>query len=79
MTWEEQAATLSAAEIVALLAENATLKRQLAWFHRQLFGRKSEKRLREPDPAQLTRGPYMRTIPGIHPCDGFFAAILERI
>lgn len=26
----------------------------------------------------LTRGPYLRTIPGIHPCDGFFAAILER-
>ena len=28
--------------------------------------------------ASLTRGPYLRTIPGIHPCDGFFAAILER-
>jgi 16S rRNA (cytosine967-C5)-methyltransferase len=32
-----------------------------------------------PDPATLTRGPYLRTIPGIHPCEGFFAAILERI
>lgn len=31
-----------------------------------------------PDPLSLTRGPYLRTIPGIHPCDGFFAAILER-
>ena len=31
-----------------------------------------------PDCASLTRGPYLRTIPGIHPCDGFFAAILER-
>jgi 16S rRNA (cytosine967-C5)-methyltransferase len=31
-----------------------------------------------PDPESLTRGPYVRTIPGIHPCDGFFAAILER-
>jgi len=31
-----------------------------------------------PDPGSLTRGPYLRTIPGIHPCDGFFAAILER-
>ena len=30
-----------------------------------------------PDPASLTRGQYLRTIPGIHPCDGFFAAILE--
>ena len=31
-----------------------------------------------PDPASLTQGPYLRTIPGIHPCDGFFAAILEK-
>ena len=26
----------------------------------------------------LVRGPYLRTIPGVHPCDGFFAAILEK-
>jgi 16S rRNA (cytosine967-C5)-methyltransferase len=31
-----------------------------------------------PDPVSLTRGPYLRTIPGVHPCDGFFAAIIER-
>lgn len=31
-----------------------------------------------PDPVCLIRGPYLRTIPGVHPCDGFFAAILER-
>ena len=31
-----------------------------------------------PVPASLTRGPYLRTIPGIQPCDGFFAAILEK-
>jgi 16S rRNA (cytosine967-C5)-methyltransferase len=31
-----------------------------------------------PDIASLLRGPYLRTIPGTHPCDGFFAAILER-
>jgi 16S rRNA (cytosine967-C5)-methyltransferase len=29
--------------------------------------------------ASLTRGPYLGTIPGVHPCDGFFAAILERV
>lgn len=29
--------------------------------------------------SSLTRGPYLRTLPGIHPCDGFFAAILEKI
>jgi 16S rRNA (cytosine967-C5)-methyltransferase len=32
-----------------------------------------------PDTSSLTRGPYLRTLPGIHPCDGFFAAILEKI
>lgn len=31
-----------------------------------------------PDPASLTRGPYLRTLPGVHPCDGFFAASLEK-
>ncbi len=29
--------------------------------------------------SPLTRGPYLRTLPGVHPCDGFFAAILEKI
>jgi len=31
-----------------------------------------------PDPTSLTHGPFLRTIPGIHPCDGFFASVLER-
>jgi transposase len=61
LTWEEQAATLRPADIVALWAENATLKRPLAWVQRQLFGRKSEKRLREPDPAQLTLAGMLTT------------------
>ena len=30
------------------------------------------------DLKSLTSGPYLRTIPGVHPCDGFFAAILEK-
>ena len=32
-----------------------------------------------PDPVSLTRGPYLRTLPGVQPCDGFFAAILEKV
>jgi 16S rRNA (cytosine967-C5)-methyltransferase len=32
-----------------------------------------------PNVTSLTSGLYLRTLPGIHPCDGFFAAILERI
>jgi 16S rRNA (cytosine967-C5)-methyltransferase len=32
-----------------------------------------------PDLSSLTRDLYLRTLPGVHPCDGFFAAILEKI
>ena len=39
---------------------------------------KIEGELTLAQPDSLTRGPYLRTLPGIHPCDGFFAAILER-
>jgi len=60
MPLEEQAATLRPPEIVALLVQQRALqeqhaarKRHVEWFPRQLFGRKSEKRLREPDPDQL--------------------------
>jgi 16S rRNA (cytosine967-C5)-methyltransferase len=28
--------------------------------------------------GSLTRGPYLRTIPGVHPCEGFFATLLEK-
>lgn len=31
------------------------------------------------DIESLTWGSYLRTIPGVHPCDGFFAAILQKI
>lgn len=39
---------------------------------------KASSELRWPDPASLVRGRYLRTLPGVHPCDGFFAAIVER-
>lgn len=45
----------------------------------QLEQLKADGRLVWPDLKSLTRGAYLRTIPGVHPCDGFFAAILERI
>ena len=31
------------------------------------------------DIGSLTSGPYVRTIPGVHPCDGLFAAKLEKV
>ncbi len=30
------------------------------------------------DVDSLLRGKFLRTIPGVHPCDGFFAAMLKR-
>jgi 16S rRNA (cytosine967-C5)-methyltransferase len=30
------------------------------------------------DVTSLLAGPYLRTIPGVQPCDGFFAAMIER-
>ena len=38
-----------------------------------------ETELTWPDLASLTRGPFLRTIPGVHRCDGFFASILQKI
>ncbi len=31
------------------------------------------------DLDSLTHGSYLRTLPGLHPCDGFFAAVLEKV
>ena len=31
------------------------------------------------DLDSLLAAPYLRTLPGTHPCDGFFAAIIERL
>jgi 16S rRNA (cytosine967-C5)-methyltransferase len=34
--------------------------------------------LKKNDLDSLITGPFLRTIPGLHPCDGFFAAVLEK-
>ena len=39
---------------------------------------RSQGELRWEDIDSLISGPFLRTIPGVHPCDGFFAAILEK-
>jgi transposase len=81
MTLAEQAAARSPDEIVALLAaphelarqkadleaHNADLTRQVEWFKRQLFGRKSERRLREPAAQQLPLAGLLPT--GVDPAD----------
>jgi 16S rRNA (cytosine967-C5)-methyltransferase len=59
------------------LAENNSFR--LLDCRTELDRLKASGELTWPDPASLTRGPYLRTIPGIHHCDGFFAAISEKI
>jgi 16S rRNA (cytosine967-C5)-methyltransferase len=59
------------------LMENSTFR--LLDVRPELDRLKSECVLTWPDLASLTRGPFLRTLPGIHPCDGFFAAILEKL
>jgi 16S rRNA (cytosine967-C5)-methyltransferase len=40
---------------------------------------KTEGELAWENPETLISGDYLRTIPGVHPSDGFFAAILEKV
>jgi len=40
-------------------------------------GELASERDRDALPSLLA-GPYLRTIPGMNPCDGFFAAMIER-
>jgi hypothetical protein len=50
-----QVAALSA-RCDAVVSENVQLRAQVAWFQRQLFGRKGERRIVQPDAAQGTLG-----------------------
>jgi transposase len=56
MTFDEQAATMTHADVVALLTSHEELKHQLAWFKRQLFGPTSERRPVSPTGRQLWLG-----------------------
>jgi len=48
-------------------------------FRRELEGLRESGELQPGcDVSSLLRGPYLRTIPGVHPSDGFFAALIER-
>jgi 16S rRNA (cytosine967-C5)-methyltransferase len=51
---------------------------EIANAHGELKILKDEGELVWPDLNSLVSGPYLRTLPGVHQCDGFFAAILMR-
>jgi transposase len=63
-----KADALTPPELVDLVAkqerEIVNLRRQVAWFQRQVFGQKSEKRHPEPDGRQGTLGEGFDAIPG---------------
>jgi 16S rRNA (cytosine967-C5)-methyltransferase len=63
--------------IEQLLAQDPTL--QTLNCSRELERLKSEGELVWNELDSLLSGPYLRTIPGLHPCDGFFAAILTKL
>jgi 16S rRNA (cytosine967-C5)-methyltransferase len=44
----------------------------------ELLRLQSQGELAWNDIESLLRGPFLRTLPGVHPCDGFFAAILAK-
>jgi 16S rRNA (cytosine967-C5)-methyltransferase len=46
--------------------------------HTELERLRSEREIAWGDLDSFTNGPYLRTIPGVHPCDGFFVAILGK-
>ena len=63
----EQIAQMSATETAAVFGklthEVTQLRRQVAWFQRQIFGQKSERRLPEPDSVQGSLGESFAAIP----------------
>jgi len=70
MNLTEQARQLKHEEIVSLLSskcaleeEVAALKRRVAWFEKQLFGQKSERRLADVPATQLSLGEVLGAVP----------------
>jgi len=67
----EQIAQLSATETVVLVGklanEIAQLRRQVAWFQRQIFGQKSERHLVQAEGVQASLGESFDAIPGALP------------
>ena len=56
-----------AAERAELKERIAQLEQQLAWFQRQLFGEKSERRPLAPPPEQLSLGEVLAPVPASEP------------
>jgi transposase len=68
-----------AVERAELKERIAQLEQQLAWFQRQLFGEKSERRHLAPPPEQLSLGDVLGAAPGSEPARRTVAAHQRRI
>ena len=62
--------------VESVLSENADFR--LVPASQELTRLRGEGELAWPNPDDLASGPYVRTLPGLHPSDGFFAAVVER-
>ena len=62
--------------VAACLASNAAFRFMPA--KDELFRLRRSGELVWEDVDKLVSGDFLRTIPGVHPCDGFFAAVLEK-
>jgi 16S rRNA (cytosine967-C5)-methyltransferase len=65
-------------EAVVEAALDGTTEFKVADFKGELEQLRQSGEMCWKDIASLLAGPYLRTIPGVHPCDGFFAALIER-
>ena len=65
---EQKIKALAPAELIELVSkqehEIVNLRRQVAWFQRQIFGQKSERRLPEREGVQGTLGEPFNAVPG---------------
>ncbi len=58
---------------------SSTPEFRLASCREELFRLREGGELVWEDIESMVRGAFLRTLPGVHPCDGFFAAVLERV
>ena len=63
---------------VAKAALESAVEFKVADFRGELEQLRQSGQMCWEDVGSLLAGPYLRTIPGVHPCDGFFAAMIER-
>jgi 16S rRNA (cytosine967-C5)-methyltransferase len=61
------------------MREGTAKEFELGSISEELSRLQDNKILTVANPERLTQGQYLRTYPGVHPCDGFFAALLRRL